>query len=72
MARPALRIEVTTKDQKALRKLLSGGVQQVRVVLRADSGFARDALIGAAMRADPGLRQDVGERPDPRASPHVG
>ena len=35
MARPALRIEVTTKDQKALRKLLSGGVQQVRVVLRA-------------------------------------
>jgi len=35
MARPALRIEVTTKDQKALRKLLSIGVQQVRVVLRA-------------------------------------
>ena len=32
MARPAVRIEVTTKDQKALRK---GGVQQVRVVLRA-------------------------------------
>ena len=35
MARPALRIEVTTKDQKTLRELLSGGVQQVRVVLRA-------------------------------------
>jgi hypothetical protein len=35
MARPALRIEVTTKDQKVLRKLLSGGVQQVRVLLRA-------------------------------------
>ena len=35
MARPALRVEVTTKDQKALRKLLRGGVQQVRVVLRA-------------------------------------
>jgi putative transposase len=35
MSRPALRIEVTTKDQKALRQLLSGGVQQVRVVLRA-------------------------------------
>jgi len=35
MARAALRIEVTTKDQKELRKLLSGGVQQVRVVLRA-------------------------------------
>jgi putative transposase len=35
MARPALRIEVTAKDQKELAKLLSGGVQQVRVVLRA-------------------------------------
>ena len=35
MARPALRIEVTKRDQKELRRLLSGGVQQVRVVLRA-------------------------------------
>jgi transposase len=35
MARAALRIEVTTKDKKELRSLLSGGVQQVRVVLRA-------------------------------------
>jgi putative transposase len=35
MSRPALRIEVTRKDQKELRRLLSGGVQQVRVVLRA-------------------------------------
>src|SRR5947207_3821200 len=35
MARPALRIDVTNKDRKELRKLLSGGVQQVRVVLRA-------------------------------------
>jgi putative transposase len=35
MARPALRIEVSTKDQKVLQNLLSGGVQQVRVVLRA-------------------------------------
>jgi putative transposase len=34
MPRPALRIGVTKKDQKELRKLLSGGVQQVRVVLR--------------------------------------
>src|SRR6202167_6219041 len=34
MARAALRIEVTTRDRKKLRKL-SGGVQQVRVVLRA-------------------------------------
>jgi putative transposase len=35
MARAALRIGVTTKDRKELQKLLSGGVQQVRVVLRA-------------------------------------
>jgi hypothetical protein len=35
MARAALRIEVRKKDQKALTRLLSGGVQQVRVVLRA-------------------------------------
>ena len=35
MARPALRVNVTAKDQKDLTKLLSGGVQQVRVVLRA-------------------------------------
>jgi transposase len=35
MARPALRIEVSTKDQKSLRTLVNGGVQQVRVVLRA-------------------------------------
>src|ERR1700693_1287123 len=35
MARKALRIEGSTKDCKELRELLSGGVQQVRVVLRA-------------------------------------
>jgi len=35
MARPVLRIEVSAKDQKELRRLVSGGVQQVRVVLRA-------------------------------------
>jgi len=35
MARAALRIEVTTKDKKQLRRLLRGGIQQVRVVLRA-------------------------------------
>jgi putative transposase len=35
MARPALSIEVTAKDRKELQKLLSGGVQQVRVTLRA-------------------------------------
>src|ERR1044071_9614650 len=35
MGRPALRIAVTKKDQQELRKLVKGGVQQVRVVLRA-------------------------------------
>jgi putative transposase len=35
MGRPALRIDVAKKDQKELEKLLSGGVQQVRLVLRA-------------------------------------
>ena len=35
MARPALRIEVTSRDKKELNNLLSGGMQQVRVVLRA-------------------------------------
>ncbi len=35
MGRPPLSIEVTQKDQKELAKMLSGGVQQVRVVLRA-------------------------------------
>jgi len=35
MARPSLNIDVAKKDQKELRRLLKGGVQQVRVVLRA-------------------------------------
>ena len=35
MGRAPLIIDVTPKDQKELAKLLSGGVQQVRVVLRA-------------------------------------
>jgi hypothetical protein len=35
MGRPPLTIRVTKKDQKELRELLTGGVQQVRVVLRA-------------------------------------
>ena len=35
MGRPPLSIDVTPKDRKELTKLLSGGVQQVRVILRA-------------------------------------
>src|SRR6516165_1673367 len=62
MARPALRIEVSAKDQKELRKLVNGGVQQVRAVLRAlDCSFVgrriRQTQIGSA----------VGERNHPLA-----
>src|SRR5215467_8993419 len=35
MGRPPLQIDVDKKDQRELRTLLKGGVQQVRVVLRA-------------------------------------
>ena len=35
MPRPALRLKVSKKDQAALKKLLAGGIEQVRVVLRA-------------------------------------
>lgn len=35
MGRPPLNIDVTKRDQQELRSLLKGGVQQVRVVLRA-------------------------------------
>jgi len=45
MGRTPLRIEVSTKDQKQLRRLVKRGVQQVRVVLRATAllQFARGA-----------------------------
>jgi transposase len=35
MGRPSIDIDVSKKDQQELRRLLKGGVQQVRVVLRA-------------------------------------
>ena len=35
MARPPLHIDVSKKDQQELRRVIKGGVQQVRVVLRA-------------------------------------
>jgi putative transposase len=34
MARPALRVDISARDLRALRALLKGGIQQVRVVLR--------------------------------------
>ncbi len=35
MPRPALRLEVSAKDQATLKKMLAGGVEQVRVAMRA-------------------------------------
>lgn len=35
MPRPALRVAVSRNDQAALKELLHGGIEQVRVVLRA-------------------------------------
>ena len=35
MARPALKIDLSKKDRVKLKRLLDGGIQQVRVVLRA-------------------------------------
>lgn len=35
MLRPALRVQVSKKDQAALKQLLRGGIEQIRVVLRA-------------------------------------
>jgi homeodomain-containing protein len=45
MGRPPLSINVAKKDQQELRTLLKGGVQQVRVILRALAllQFAEDA-----------------------------
>ena len=35
MPRPALRVRVSKKDQEALKKVLAGGIEQVRVAMRA-------------------------------------
>ena len=35
MPRPALRVHVSKKDQAALKKVLAGGIAQVRVAMRA-------------------------------------
>ncbi len=67
MARPALRIQVSPKDQKALQKLLRSGVQQVRVVLRALSllhlanGVAAPRIAGMVPLTSQAIR-NVGRR----------
>jgi len=67
MARPPLRIEVTKKDQNELRTLLAGGVQQVRVVLRAIAllqlarGVAAPSISGVVPLTPQAIRK-VGHR----------
>ena len=55
MARPAKPFHLNTADRKALKKLLSGGVQQVRVVLRALTLLQLDSGLSA-----PKVAQNVG------------
>jgi putative transposase len=47
MSRPALRVEVSNKDQQALKKLVRGGIEQIRVVLRAVALLRLAAGMGA-------------------------
>ena len=47
MARPAKPFRLKSQDRKALRKLLRGGVQQVRVVLRAVTLLQLDSGLSA-------------------------
>jgi putative transposase len=54
MARPPLPFQVSAKDQKELQRLLSGGVQQVRVVLRAVALLQLDQGVSA-----PGVARTV-------------
>ena len=67
MARAPLRVDVTSKDQKELRVLLSGGVQQVRVVLRAltllqlASGVSAPRIAGVIPMTPQAIRK-VGHR----------
>lgn len=55
MARPAKPFHLKTQDRKALKQLLSGGIQQVRVVLRALALLQLDAGLSA-----PKVSQTVG------------
>lgn len=60
MARAALRIEVATKDRKELQKLLSAGVQQVRVVLRTAALLQRE-LSARLPKSGPNLAKRYAE-----------
>ena len=75
MARAALRIEVATKDRKELRKLLGGGVQQVRVVLRAIAllqlakGVSAPRIAGMVPLTPQAIRK-IGHRYRPASPPN--
>ena len=51
MARPPLPFRLSAKDQKELLKLLSGGVQQVRVILGAVALLQLDQGVSAPQAA---------------------
>ena len=61
MPRPALRVKVSKKDQAALKKLLRGGSEQVRVVVRAVALLRLGEGMGAPQVAEvlPLTRQGV-------------
>jgi transposase len=61
MPRPALRVKVSKKDQAALKKLLAGGIEQVRVAMRAVSLLRLGEGMGAPQIAEvlPLTRQAV-------------
>ncbi len=61
MPRPALRVTVSKKDQAALKKLLRGGVEQIRVAMRAVALLRLGEGMGAPQIAEvlPLTRQAV-------------
>ncbi len=61
MPRPALRIRVSKKDQEALKKVLAGGIEQVRVAIRAVALLRLAEGMGAPQIAEvlPVTRQAV-------------
>ena len=61
MPRSALRVKVSKKDQAALKKLLAGGIEQVRVAMRAVSLLRLGEGMGAPQIAEvlPLTRQAV-------------
>jgi putative transposase len=67
MARTALSIKIKLKDQKELAQMLSGGVQQVRVLLRAvallqlGKGFSAPRIAGVVPLTPQAIRK-VGHR----------